>query len=268
MVTAGTYVLAGSVIETLLDNKNYYYDREGDYYQIRVEDVKKTTVAKIGGLYIYKEEQIPYKQKELCTKVIEVMFANSYINEFKTKALLQILEAVDGALAQKAVNHILKQKNSKELALLGVNLLSRGVEKGWTAEALSRFMEYADSRKYTAIYRANPTIDYGIEILTQVEGVALSSAHKELVDKYRKDRAAKIADINKRIGQIVTSGILERVKQLKATEDTKRLTALRNKYVGHEKSDIGRVSDAELDKRLNDVTEMENLIKKVFADKK
>ena len=117
-------ILTNAAIGNMFSNNNYYYDADGNHCQIRHENVRKTLIAQIAGLYIFKEEILQYNaNKEMCEKVLQVLFENNAINEFKTKALLVILHNVDDVSAQQVINYILSRKESKEISLFGIELL-------------------------------------------------------------------------------------------------------------------------------------------------
>ncbi|MCM1042757.1 MAG: hypothetical protein NC350_00885, partial [Corallococcus sp.] len=48
-------ILTNAAIGNMFSNNNYYYDIEGNHCQIRYENVRKTTVAQIGGLYLFRD---------------------------------------------------------------------------------------------------------------------------------------------------------------------------------------------------------------------
>ena len=89
---------------------------------------------------------------------------------------------------QDVINYILVRKDSKELTLIGVNLLYKGIEKKWSEEALKSFMYYADSSKYNAIYRATPELVTDIQILSMITTNYLIPEHKNRIEEYKKDR--------------------------------------------------------------------------------
>ncbi len=257
------FVLTNSVINNMYSNKNFFYEN-GDHCLIRNEDVRKTIVSQVSGFYIYKEENIPYiNNKELCEKVISILKSNKSINEFKTKSLITLLTYSDDLVAQDIINYILARKDSKELALMGIELLNKGIEKKWEDDALKCFMNYADSSSYGLIYKANPELIKDVQTLTLINPDYLTDKHKKEVEEYKKDIQAKIDTIKNIIGEVTTSGIRESVKQLKATNETKRFSKLANRYIGHSKIDYEKSTPKELDKCLKEIYEMYELSKKL-----
>lgn len=255
------YTLTNSVINNMYANNNYFYDN-GDHCLIRNEDVRKTIVSQVAGFYIYKEEIIPYaNNKELCEQVLSILKSNKAINEFKTKSLIILLTYSDDLIAQYVINYILARKDSKELALMGIELLNKGIEKKWEDDALKCFMNYADSSSYSLIYKANPKLIKDIQTLTLINPDYLTPKHKKEVEEYKKDRQAKIDSIKSIIGEVTASGIRESAKQLKATTDTKEFSKLANKYIGHSKFIYEELTPKELDKCLKEITRMHDLSK-------
>ena len=256
------FVLTNSVINNINSSNNFFYEN-GDHCLIRNEDVRKTIISQVAGFYIYKEEIIPYTNNEkLCKKVLDILKSNKSINEFKTKSLITLLTHVnDDLIAQSVINYILARKDSKELALMGIELLNKGIEKKWEDDALKCFMNYADSSSYSLIYKANPKLIKDIQILMLINPDYLTAKHKKEIDEYKKDKQAKFDTIKSIIGEITASGIREKMKQIKASEQTKRFTKLANKYIGHSKFDYEEATPKELDKYLKEITEMYDLMK-------
>ena len=256
------FVLTNSVINNINSSNNFFYEN-GDHCLIRNEDVRKTIISQVAGFYIYKEEIIPYTNNEkLCKKVLDILKSNKSINEFKTKSLITLLTHVnDDLIAQSVINYILARKDSKELALMGIELLNKGIEKKWEDDALKCFMNYADSSSYSLIYKANPKLIKDIQILMLINPDYLTAKHKKEIEEYKKDKQAKFDTIKSIIGEITASGIREKMKQIKASEQTKRFTKLANKYIGHSKFDYEEATPKELDKYLKEITEMYDLMK-------
>lgn len=260
---SGWFALTNAVINNMYANNNYFYDN-GDHCLIRNNDVKKIIIAQLAGFYVYKEEIIPYiDNKDLCEKVLNLLLENKSINEFKTKSIITLLTYSDDLLAQSVINYILARKGSKELALMGVELLVRGIEKNWEDEALKSFMTYADSSKYSYIYKANPELVTDVQMLSMINPDFLTPTHKKKVEEYKKNRQAIRDSIDKMVGEIATSGMRERSKQLKATDKTKRFHKLVKRYDAHSKVDYEQATLNELEKYLKEVTEMYDLMKEL-----
>lgn len=255
-------ILTNAAIGNMFSNNNYYYDADGNHCQIRHENVRNTLIAQIAGLYIFKEEILQYNaNKEMCEKVLQVLFENNAINEFKTKALLVILHNVDDVSAQQVINYILSRKESKEISLFGIELLKNGLEKGWKDDALISFAKYADSSMFALIYKANPRLVNDVEQLIHIDFDLLTEKHKQLVKEFKENRQKKIEAITKIYGEVAASAIRENVKKLKADENTKRATKLINDLMAHPQKDIEEMSMQKLDNLLQKAIELQNLMK-------
>lgn len=264
------YTLTDSVINDMYANNNYFYDEEKNHCLIRNENVRKTTISQVAGFYIYKQENVPYENnRDLCEKVILILKSNKSINEFKTKSLITLITYSEEQIAQEVINYVLGRKDSKELALKGIDLLKKGIEKNWENEALKSFMKHADSSSYSLIYKANPRLISEIDKLIMINPDFLTPTHKKKVEEYKKDIQTRIDTIKKIIGEVTASGIRERLKNLKTSDQTKRFSKLANKYIGHSKINYEKSSPNELDKCIKELTEMKDLMQilKIKLDK-
>lgn len=260
---SGWYALTNAVINNMYSSNNYFYDN-GDHCLIRNDDVRKTIISQLAGFYIYKEEIIPYTgNKALCEKVLNLLLENKSINEFKTRSVITLLTYSDDLIAQRVINYILARKDSKELALMGIELLVRGIEKNWENEALKSFMTYADSSKYSLIYKANPILVKDIQMLSMINPDFLTPTHKKKVEEYKQNRQAIIDSIQKMVGEIATSGMREKTKQLKSTDKTKRFHKLIQRYDAHSKIDYNQATLKDLEKYSKEITELYDLMKEL-----
>lgn len=260
---SGWYALTNAVINNMYSSNNYFYDN-GDHCLIRNDDVRKTIISQLAGFYIYKEEIIPYAgNKDLCEKVLNLLLENKSINEFKTRSVITLLTYSDDLIAQNVINYILARKDSKELALMGIELLVRGIEKNWENDALKSFMTYADSSKYSLIYKANPRLVEDIQMLSMVNPDFLTPTHKKKVEEYKQNRQAIIDSIQKMVGEIATSGMREKTKQLKSTDKTRRFHKLIQRYDAHSKIDYNQATLKDLEKYSKGITELYDLMKEL-----
>src|SRR5574344_2789974 len=124
-------------------------------------------------------------------------------------------------------------------------------------------MTYADSSKYSLIYKANPRLVKDIQMLSMINPDFLTPTHKKQVEEYKKDIKAKIESIQSMIGEITTSGMREEAKKRKSNEQTKRFSKLANKYIGHSKIAFEQATQSELDKYLKEIAEMYDLMKEL-----
>lgn len=257
-------ILTNAAIGNMFSNNNYYYDVDGNHCQIRHENVRKTMIAQIAGLYIFKEEIMQYNSnKEMCEKVVQILFENNAINEFKTKALLVILHNVEDISAQQVINYILSRKESKEISLLGIEMLKKGLEKGWNDETLISFAKYADSSMFNLIYKANPMLVNDVEQLIHIDFDLLTESHKQSVKELYESKQKKMKAIETILGEVAASGIRERIKKLKADDDTRRATKLMNDLMAHAQKGLDEMSMLQLDNKLAQAKELHDLKKKL-----
>ena len=256
-------ILTNSVINNLYSNGNYFYSN-GDHCQIRNKDVRKTIVAKLFGFYIYKEECIVYEQNEtLCNEVLDILYGKSALTEIKQTTLLELLRYSDAVHCQKVVNYILNIKDSQTIANIGVDMLNRGVEQGWSARALTSFIKYSTSISLNKIYLIDSSLNYSLEQLLKIDTNLLTESHLNQVFEYQRNRNEKIAMYTKIIGEVTASGLREKVKQLKSDNKTKRFSKLANEHIGHKSESIEKASDSELDVMLKQANEMLELMKEL-----
>ena len=260
------YVLTNSVINDMYSNNHFFYDYKGNHCLIRKEDVRKTIICKAAGFYVYREEIVPYiNNKELCEAVLNSITKNQSFLEYKERTILNLISCADDIIAQSVINYILVRKNSEELARFGINLLKSGLEKNWEKDALICFMKHADSSSYGLIYKVNPRIVNDIEILRIINPDYLTPVDKKKVEEYNRNKQAKIDTIKKLIGEVTASGLRERMKMLKASDDSRRFTKIANVYIGHSKYNYEDETPEELERHLKKITEMYDLMKRISA---
>lgn len=255
----GWRVLNNSALNNLFSNKNIYYE-SGNHFLIRNDSVRKTIISKIHGLYIYKEEIIPYQGNSvLCEKVLDVLLENKTLNEFKSKSILSMLKYVSNNKAQQVINSILIKNEDREVVLFGLDLLERGLISGWNIIVIKMFLKYAGTNQLNIIYQADPKLDYTIDQLIKIDIDLLQSVHKEQVIKYYKDLEAKKRTIIEITGIITTKGLRENAKKLEADEITKKFSRLCNRLIGHVNEGLDDVSLTMLDQWHKDALELQEI---------
>ncbi len=247
--------LTNSKVKDVKNSNNYFY-HEGNHYMITNKNIKKTEIAKVWGLYLYRETQIEfnYQNTTYCELALETMMESKRINEFKTKGLTLLLKSVNYELAQKYLNYILNKKNSKDLALLGLSIVNKGYEKGWNDEAIKNFNEFSSSAKeLTLTYRVDSNQEYSINELVSIYNTdkqLLKSIHKEMVLAHYEDRNSKMKYINTVASKITQSGRRDQVKRkLSGDKEAIEYNRLCNKHIAHTKKNIKKLSDDALNAR-------------------
>ena len=255
----GWRVLNNSALNNLFSNRNYYYDN-GDHFFIRNDSVRKTIISKVHGLYIYKEDILPYQGNAiLCDKVIDFLLENKTIGEFKPKSILFMLKYVSDKKAQKVVNSLLLKKEEKEIALYGLDLMERGLVNDWLVTVTKTFLKYASGYQLNLIYQANAELNYTIEQLIQIDADLLQFEHKMQVKKYNEDLEAKRKTIREITGDITTKGLREKAKALESDETTKKFSKLCNRLIGHVNEGLDDVSLTTLEQWHKDALELKEI---------
>ena len=243
----GWKVLTNSAFNNLFSNSNYYYEN-GDHYFVRNESVRKTSIAKVHGLYIYNEKILNYQNNPvLCKRVIDFLLKNNTINEYKTTSIIAMLKFVDDEKCQKVVNSMLMKKESKEFALVGLDLIGKGIIYGWVKMALKLFLKYAEAYHLNYLYQADSDLPFTIEQLIKIDKDILSESHKVKVDEYNSNVEAKKKTIREITGEVTTKGLRENAKKLEADEITKKFSNLCNRLIGHVNVDLDKASLTELE---------------------
>lgn len=256
---SGWRVLNNSALKNLFANRNYYYDN-GDHFFIRNDSARKTIISKVHGLYIYREEIIPYQNNVvLCNKVIDFLLENKTIGELKLKSVLFLLKYVSDIKAQKVINYMLLKKEEKEFAIYGLDLIERGLIDGWGAPVAEIFLKYASGYQLNLIYQANTELNYKIEQLIKIDLDSLKLEHKMQVIKYNADVEAKRKTIREITGDITTKGLREKAKYLESDETTKKFSKLCNRLIGHVNEGLDDVSLTTLEQWHSDALELKEL---------
>lgn len=244
----GWIILSNSALNNLLNMKHSFYNMDGHHVGILNDYLKLSKIVKVYGLYFYKENIYHFDKKnsELCNETLKYLIETNSINEIKTKTLIKILDAINDESSQQVVNYILARKESKELATFGLSLLKKGLEKGWANTTLKQFKFFCTMNDLNILYRVAPEIEYSPMELTKIDDILLNERDKTVKEKYLNDRKNMINEIDCKVGEITTSGIRERIKKIKSTEDTKKFSNKLNKMVGHKKDNIRDYSDDRL----------------------
>ena len=265
----GWKVLNNSALNNLYASRNFYYEN-GDHIYIRNDSVRKTIISKVHGLYIYKEEIIPYQgNAELCEKVVDCLLDLKTLGEFKPRSILFMLKYVSDKKAQKVVNSLLVKKDDRDIALYGLDLMERGLLSGWLITAEKLFLKYASGRQLNLVYQANPELNYTIDQLIKIDCDLLKEDHKQQVEKYNADLDAKRKTIREITGDITTKGLREKAKDLESNDTTKKFSKLCNRLIGHVNMDLDDASLNELEQWHKDALELKELgikIQKMISD--
>ncbi|MDE7440138.1 MAG: hypothetical protein K2N23_06505 [Clostridia bacterium] len=257
----GWSILNNSVVNNLFSTNNFYYDDNGDHLLIRNENIRRTEVARVSGLYIYRESVISYDGNiKLCEKVLDIIGQNKNFSMFKPQLFVKLLKNLEDYNAVQYINlYFSNVSGSKEIAMLVIELLRKGVLTGWAATVLNGVKMYCSKDEYSLVYRADPYVGFAINQLILVDKNLLIEEHKKLVDDYFADLNKKKATITEITGEITVSGLRENVKKLTSDDQTKRFSKLCNNLIGHVAKDLDNASLQETEQWLKDALELREL---------
>lgn len=261
-ITKGNWnVLNNSALLALNNLKLFFIDDEGNHCAILTDCLKKTEVINVFGLYFYKETRYEYSSKnaDICEAVIDYLLKSKAINEFKTKSLIAIAAAASDKSAQKVVQYILGRKESKEIAEIGLSLIKSGLEKGWEKEVLRSIKKITPRSEIQCIYKLDNSLGYEIEDLLVIDDIELTEADKMTKRAYTSQMENLKKECNQMIGEIMTSGVREKMKSLKTKDSVyKALNNFIKEYSAHSKLDYDSMS-------LEKLTNVYNKIKSVYT---
>ena len=243
----GWFLLTNSQINGPMKS-DYGFVNDKAFYLITQTGLKKIEVGVAFGLFLYRETLIPYNPEHsaLCDAAAKHLLASRRINEFKTKSLVEILFSTSGDVAQQCLNFVLSIKDSRELAQAAVALLSQGLKKGWSANALKQMKLVANSRQSEIVYSIAPELFDMNDVLT-MDPEILTPEHRKAVEEHKKERQTKIDFIKVVNGEVSSSAIREKSGKLKNDEQVREFRQLINKLIAHSKQDVYEMDDDRLD---------------------
>lgn len=231
--------LTRSNFNNIINSKDFYYEN-GNHFAIYNEFVKESIIANNWGLLWVRELTYRYNEsinKDICEKVAEVLMKSGKVNEFKTKSLIDILKNISRDYQQKIINYVLKRKDSKELALIGLVLIDKGYEKGWNEEAFNSFYKFKENSKHLInLYKINHKYDYSIDDLLEIyknDKILLKRDHLSLIKNYYSDCDLLKENIQKKVGEISVSGIRQNLGKMPLDDDVKKLRKYLNNIMAH-----------------------------------
>lgn len=237
-------------------NKTFTYN-DGNYYIITNDYIKKTEIAEIVGLYFYREQRLDYVKanKTYCEMAIKSMLVNSQINEAKTKTLVSMLKVVDDMLAQNVINYVLTRKESKEIALIGLDLIRAGFEKNWELDSLRSIKAYSSTRDMNILYRISSNLEFSDAELALIDNNLLSETDLEKKMAYLEDRSNKRFYIESKLGEISGSALRQNGKKVlpQSNADVKKFNKLCNELFAHNDIALEDMTDIQLNNKYEKV---------------
>lgn len=256
----GWQIVNNSVINNLFAGKNYFY-YEGDHCLIRNDNLRKTEMAQVSCLYIYRESYLSYdKDTDICENVLNVLHKNKSYDSLKPKTIVVLLQSVNEDVAIQYINKDFAGKYmSKEIAEFSIGLLEKDFVQGWEVSTLQNLLKYCDKNGYAYIYKASPEVNFAIEQLIVIDPDLLTEEHRNQVEEYYNNLSLMKQTIKSIIGDITTSGLREAVKKLKADATTKKFTKLCNSLIGHEFDNLDKASYEQTVKWHKEAMELKSL---------
>lgn len=252
-------LLTANSFNALFSSNKVFLDNDKNYCIITNDYIKKTEIANVHGLYFYRETRIDFIKKNIdyCEMAVKSLLVNQQINETKTKTLMSLLKVINDLDAQNIVNYILARKESKDIALIGLDLIRSGLEKNWNNDALLSIKSYAASIDLNRLYKINNDINYSLSELAVIDNDLLKEDDLNKKIEYLKDRKNKIADIQMKLGEITSSGLRQSIKKVLKQSDpkVKSFTKYCNDYLAHNEDSLDKFSDEQLKNRFKKISE-------------
>ena len=257
----GWYVLTSTKLNNLTVTPTSFFDVNGDHCAIRNSDIRKTMIAIVNGLYIFKEISIPYdKNPDLCNMVLDNIAFYSTVKSSSTNMLLLLLNNVSLERAQEFINKQFGESYfPREIAGFVERMIRYGNVKKWHKAILQGVLKKCNQSLYPTLYHIDDALDFSIDQLLSLDPAILSDEHRTIVENYLNDLNEMKKTIKGIIGEITTSGLRERVKTIKADVDTRRFSKLCNDLIGHVKMDLAKANKNETEKWLNSALDLKDL---------
>lgn len=253
----GWVLLTENSFNSLFSSNKTFTDIDGNYYIITNDYIKKTEIAEIVGLYFYKEQRIDYvkSNKQYCEMAIKSMLVNSQINEAKTKTLVSMLKVIDDILAQNVINFVLSRKESKEIALIGLDLIRSGLEKNWELDSLKSIKAYSSTRDMNILYRISSNLEFSDSELALIDNNLLNDEDLTKKKSYLEDRDNKKSYIESKLGEISGSALRQNGKKVlpQSNPDVKKFNKLCNEMFAHNDIALEDMSDIQLNNKYEKV---------------
>ena len=220
-ITKGQWnVLSQTYLDAIKHEKFTYQNKDEDIASIFSEYIKVTSVINVFGIYFFKETKYDFSKNNasIIDEALGQIFSQRWINEYKTKSLANMIAVVPDNSAKEAIEYVLVRKDSKEIAELGLKLIKNGFDSGWNRDSLMVMKKFASPEYLSCLYKANWFLDFTINELLLVEKNLLTSDDLDRVNDYINKRNNVIDQMDKMVGNIMNSGIREKMKSLKTKD--------------------------------------------------
>ena len=256
-ITRGQWsALSQTVLDAMLKERFIFENKDNNLGSIFNDYIKATSVINVFGIYFFKETKYDFTKANSarCEEAIEQLLSNGWINEYKTRSLVRMLSVVSDETSKKAVEYVLHRKDSKELSEVGLSLIKNGFEKGWSRESLLSMKKFAAPVHFNYLYRIDNNLGYSIDELLLIDKNILSEADDIQVKAHKAKRENIIEQMNKMVGEIMNSGIREKMKSLKTKDSVyKQLNDFIKESSAHLKKDYDSMNLDQLTKEFESI---------------
>ena len=139
-------------------------------------------------------------------------------------------------------------------------LVRNGYEKGWQKESLSTMKKFATPQHINYLYKLDNSLGFDINELLLVDKNILSEADAIKVKAYENERKNLLDQMDKMLGNIMNSGVRERMKSLKTKDSVYQQL---NDFIKKKSAHLKLNKDYE-SMTLEQLTKEYNLIKRMF----
>lgn len=262
-ITGGQWnALSQTIIDAISKDRFVYLNNDKNVVSIFNEYIKVTSVISVFGIYFFKETKYDFikSNAKVIEEAIQQLIDNGWINEYKTKSLVRMLMVVSDDSAKSVVEYVLHRKDSKEIAEVGLMLVRNGYEKGWQKESLSTMKKFATPQHINYLYKLDNSLGFDINELLLVDKNILSEADAIKVKAYENERKNVLDQMDKMLGNIMNSGVRERMKSLKTKDSVYQQL---NDFIKKKSAHLKLTKDYE-SMTLEQLTKEYELIKRMF----
>ena len=260
-VTNGNWnVLTKGVADTWGKDRLTYKTEDGGLAVLMNDCIKVTEVVKAYDLLFYKESRYDFssKNQSKCLEALRFLEESKMINEFRVKTLITLLSIVPDKDAQRVVQYVLSRKNSKEVSEFGLILIKGGLEKGWERDVLLAIKSNVPQREYKHLYKINCDLNFEVTDLLDIDDADLSEADKMRKRAYISKKENLKKEIIFMIGDMTTSGVRQKLKQLPKDNVVNSVKRFLNENQGHNEGELEGMSLERIEKEYEHVKAMYN----------
>jgi hypothetical protein len=246
------------------ENGGFYFDKH--FCNIAFGLVRRYHVAPFHGFYIYAVERLAYKEltPEFADATLTFLRASHHLSELSISELKELFPLAKPNNVISAFNDILLAKDSTEIARYASSFLEPENAGSWSRQVLVKMKDACPVETLPLLYQCAPNL-FKLQDLLYLPAETLSQEDSAKVEAYWNDREAKISSISVIYGEIDASGVREQSKRLESNPEVKRFRFLINRNQAHNKDNIKKLNDGELDARLLEAQEVQRLLPKIEA---